>query len=187
VSVGVGDAVGVACRNCGKQLGLKNPFCVVALTGICDNGMPSTESTFPEQTYVEPGGNPATVASVPVAGSDPSWQLTTCFRMTTPLAVTVKKHGVPGPAWIAGDVPPQVPCGLMVTRSASTYFFSAVSEKAQAGPTIAGCAPAGRKVTLGTNVVPVGHVPFARVPTNPVTVRRKASGVPLANVKVASF
>lgn len=127
------------------------------------------------------------VASVPVAGSVPSEQLETCLMMTCPVAVTVKKHGAPGPASSSCDDSPHGPCGLIMRWSASAYFFSAETEKAHAGPDTAGSAPAGRSETLGTSVVPAGQVPLGSVPTNPVTVSMNASGVAPVNVKVASF
>lgn len=118
---------------------------------------------------MDPAGKPAGTALVPVAGSLPFEQLTPDLRFTMPVAVTVKWQGVLRlfVSTLSETVPPQGPCGMMVSFVTSTYFFSAVTLKAHAGPMMAGetFGIASRRVTLGTNVVPAGHVPSGVVGT----------------------
>jgi hypothetical protein len=110
---GAGVAVGVTSRSTGMHVGEKKPLVAVTWIGTFDIGILITASTPPEQLQTDPGGKPAPLASVPVAGSDPSVQLTPDFNITCPCAETVKKHGVPRRTAVVPEPigPPHAPCG----------------------------------------------------------------------------
>jgi hypothetical protein len=70
----------------------------------------------------------------------------------------------------------------MVSALTSSYFFSAPTVKAQAGPVYVEV-----NVADGTKVVPSGQVPSGRVGRNPVNWTRNACGASLIKLTVASL